>query len=127
MELKHYMKSINNTKSNIINEYGAEKDYPPYIVSRMLSYHLDCIMTVNELNIRGLSEFGISNKMHYQFFLYELPKANRFSNWKKPLKDELIEMIIEHEKISYNKAKDIANILSDEEKKEWISKYKTIQ
>ena len=41
MELKDWLNSINFTKEDL-TEYT--KDYPPYIVNRCLSGHLDCIM-----------------------------------------------------------------------------------
>ena len=50
-ELKDWLNSINQTKKNLIDEDPSlEKEYPPYIVNRCLSGHLDCILFVNEMN-----------------------------------------------------------------------------
>ena len=51
MELKDWLNSINFTKENLIEEDPSViKDYPPYIVNRCLSGHLDAIMFANEMN-----------------------------------------------------------------------------
>ena len=47
-ELKDWLNSINFTKENLIEEDPSViKEYPPYIVNRCLSGHLDCIMFAN--------------------------------------------------------------------------------
>ena len=51
MELKDWLNSINFTKENLIEEDSSTiKDYPPYIVNRCLSGHLDTVMFANEMN-----------------------------------------------------------------------------
>ena len=51
MELKDWLNSINQTKRNLIDEDPtAEKDYPPYIINRCYSGHLDAVMYANEMN-----------------------------------------------------------------------------
>ena len=51
MELKDWLNSINYTKENLIDEDSSvETEYPPYVINRCLSGHLDCIMSVNEMN-----------------------------------------------------------------------------
>ena len=52
MDLKDWLNSINYTKKNLIDEDPSiEKDYPPYIVNRCMSGHLDAIMFANEMNM----------------------------------------------------------------------------
>ena len=52
MELKDWLNSINVTKKNLIDEDPSiEKDYPPYIINRCFSGHLDAIMFANEMNM----------------------------------------------------------------------------
>ena len=44
MELKDWLNSINQTKKNLIDEDpSVEKDYPPYIINRCFSGHLDAV------------------------------------------------------------------------------------
>ena len=51
MELKDWLNSINFTKENLIeDDPEAIKSYPPYIVNRCLSGHLDTILFANEMN-----------------------------------------------------------------------------
>ena len=51
MELKDWLNSINQTKENLIDEDPSlEKEYPPYIVNRCFSGHLDAVLFANEMN-----------------------------------------------------------------------------
>ena len=47
MELKDWLNSINFTKEDLSDSISS---YPPYIVNRCLSGHLDCVMFANEMN-----------------------------------------------------------------------------
>ena len=44
MELKDWLNSINFTKENLLEDPSVVKDYPPYIINRCLSGHLDTIL-----------------------------------------------------------------------------------
>ena len=71
MELKDWLNSINQTKNNLIDEDPlVEKDYPPYIVNRCFSGHLDAIMFANEMN----QYHFLPKKMQYDFYLNSLRK-----------------------------------------------------
>jgi len=50
IELKDWLNSINFNKENLMEDPDAKKDYPPYIINRCLSGHLDCVMFANEMN-----------------------------------------------------------------------------
>ena len=74
-ELKDWLNSINQTKKNLLDEDPTlEKEYPPYIVNRCFSGHLDSIMFANEMNIHN----SIPKKMQYDFYLNSLRKKKRF-------------------------------------------------
>ena len=47
MELKDWLNSINFTKEDLSEDM---KSYPPYIVNRCLSGHIDCVLFANEMN-----------------------------------------------------------------------------
>ena len=49
-ELKDWLNSINFTKEDLSHDI---KDYPPYIVNRCLSGHIDCIMSVSYTHLRA--------------------------------------------------------------------------
>ena len=51
MELKDWLNSINLNKNNQIDEDpSVEKEYPPFIINKCLSGHLDTVMFANEMN-----------------------------------------------------------------------------
>ena len=47
MELKDWLNSINFNKEDLSENISS---YPPYIINRCLSGHLDCVMFANEMN-----------------------------------------------------------------------------
>jgi hypothetical protein len=61
------------------------KSYPPYIINRCLSGHIDCIMFANEMNMNH----HLSKDLQYSFYLNSLRKKKRFSPWlrKENIKD----------------------------------------
>ena len=88
-ELKDWLNSINFTKQNLIEEDpDAINKYPPYIVNRCLSGHLDCIMFANEMN-----KFpNLDKDLQYSFYLNTLRKKRRFSPWLR--KDKVTDLEI---------------------------------
>ena len=86
MELKDWLNSINYTKKNLIDEDpSVEKDYPPYIINRCMSGHLDAIMFANEMYMYNF----LPKKMQYDFFINILRTKKIFSPWlrKDTIKD----------------------------------------
>lgn len=123
------LNSINVDKKNIIRQSNnpklAEKLYTPFPVARSLSYSPDCIMFVNEINTRGLYQFGVSHLMHYEFLLNLIIPKKRYAKWSKPETNATINHIMEMECLSYDKARDIYNLLTDDVKKEIDRVYAT--
>lgn len=119
MDLIQALNSVNFDKNNLIRDSGApevaEKLYPKFPVSRSLSYSMDALFLVNELNIRGLTQHDISNKMHYEFLLHVLPKKKRYGKWEKPEVTEDIKAIMNVYNYSYDKAKEVVDILNTEQ------------
>jgi len=111
-ELKDWLNSINNTKKNLIDENpSSEKNYPPYIINRCLSGHIDAIMFANEMNMFHF----LPKKMQYDFFINSLRKRKRFSPW---IRQELIKDLDYVKKYyGYNneKAKQALKILTKEQ------------
>ena len=76
MELKDWLNSINQTKKNLIDEDPlVEKDYPPYIINRCFSGHLDAILFANEMNKYNF----LPKRMQYDFYINTLRTKKRFS------------------------------------------------
>lgn len=117
-----FLNEINgSSKKNLIRESdspaAAEKVYDIFFVSRCLSYHSDCILLVNELNTRGIREFGLDNRMHFEFLLKTIDPRKRFSKWGKVSKehDEHIELIQHETGMSKAKAREAIPIYSEDD------------
>ena len=110
MELKDWLNSINQTKKNLIDEDPSlEKEYPPYIVNRCLSGHLDCIMFANEMNKYNF----LPKKLQYEFLLNIVRPKRRFSPWLKKEKIDDLDAVKSYYGYSNEKAKSALSILSD--------------
>ena len=108
MELKDWLNSINFNKTNLIEEDpSAIKDYPPYIINRCLSGHLDCILFVNEMNRYSF----LDKDMQYSFYLNTLRKKKSFSPWLRKEKVDDLECVKQYYGYSNEKASQALKIL----------------
>jgi hypothetical protein len=108
MELKDWLNSINYNKDDLSEDI---KTYPPYIVNRCLSGHLDCVMFANEMNMYS----HLDKDMQYSFYLNSLRKRKRFSPWIKKEKIEDIDSVKQYYGYSNEKAKQALRLLSESE------------
>ena len=108
MELKDWLNSINFTKEDLSEDI---KSYPPYIINRCLSGHLDCIMFVNEMNMNH----HLDKDMQYSFFLNSLRKRKRFSPWLRKDKLTDLDCIKRYYGYSNEKANQVLKILTQEQ------------
>jgi len=112
MELKDWLNSINFTKKNLVEEdTSAIKDYPPYIINRCLSGHLDCIMFANEMNKYSF----LDKDMQYSFYLNTLRKKKRFSPWLRKDKVTDLQSVKQYYGYSNEKASQALKILSKQQ------------
>ena len=112
MELKDWLNSINFNKDNLIEEDPTSiKDYPPYIINRCLSGHLDCIMFANEMNKYSF----LDKDMQYSFYLNSLRKKKRFSPWLRKDKVTDLEIIKQYYGYSNEKASNALKILTPDQ------------
>ena len=111
-ELKDWLNSINQTKKNLMDEDPSiEKEYPPYIINRCFSGHLDAVLFANEMNMYSF----LPKKMQYDFFINILRTKRRFSPWiRKDLVDNL-DCVKRYYGYSNEKAKQALKILSKEQ------------
>ena len=108
-ELKDWLNSINLTKENLLeNDPTSKKSYPPYIINRCLSGHLDTVLFANEMNKYS----NLDKDMQYSFFLYTLRKRKRFSPWLKKEQVEDLDLVKKHYGYSNEKAKVAVNLLT---------------
>ena len=109
MELKDWLNSINFNKNNLIEEDPeAISSYPPYIVNRCLSGHLDTVLFANEMNLYN----SLDKDMQYTFFLYALRKRKRFSPWLKKEQVDDLDLVKKHYGYSNEKAKVAVSLLT---------------
>ena len=109
MELKDWLNSINFNKNNLIEEDPeAISSYPPYIVNRCLSGHLDTVLFANEMNKYS----NLDKDMQYSFFLYTLRKRKRFSPWLKKEQIDDLDLVKKHYGYSNEKAKVAVSLLT---------------
>ena len=107
---KEIVPSILQTKKNVFD--GDYKDYKAFMVNRALSYHMDCVLYANEMNIRP----GLDSDMQYQYLLNTIRSVKRkFQPWQKTevLKD--LECVKVYFGYSNEKAKDALRILTEDQ------------
>ena len=112
MELKDWLNSINFNKENLIKENpDIVKEYPPYIVNRCLSGHMDCVLFANEMN----KYHFLDKDMQYNFYINILRKRKRFSPWVRKEKVSDLEFVKSYYGYNNEKASQALKILSKEQ------------
>lgn len=118
-----YLNAINDTKQDIIGESDnpelAEKLYPPYLVNKGLSYFIDTIYLVNEMNQRH----HLEKKLQFDFLINIVRKKKRYSKWFKPQQDEVVDAVMNYYGYSQDKARQVVNLLTEDQ----ITQIKTSQ
>jgi hypothetical protein len=104
---KDIVPSILQTKKDVLED---EKDYVPFVINRSLSYHMDCILYANSMNMNH----GLPKKLQYQYLLNTIrPMKRKFQPWQKQVVVKDLECVKEYFGYSDEKARDALNILSD--------------
>ena len=112
MELKDWLNSINFNKENLIEEDSTlAKEYPPFIINKCLSGHLDCVLLANEMNRYHF----LDKDMQYNFYLNILRKRKRFSPWVRKEKISDLEFVKKYYGYSNEKAAQVLKILTNEQ------------
>lgn len=106
---KEIIPSILQTKKDVLE---TEKDYVPFVVNRALSYHKDCILYVNQMNMNH----GLPQKLQYQYLLNTIrPLKRKFQPWQKQVVIKDLDCVKEYFGYSNEKAKEALRILSDQQ------------
>jgi len=112
IELNDWLKSINETKVNIMDEdHSSVRDYPPFIINKCLSGYIDCIMFANEMN----KNHSLEKKFQYDFFINIIRKKKRFSPWIKKEKIQDLEVVKSYYGYSNEKAQQALKILTKQQ------------
>ena len=111
-ELKDWLNSINFNKEDLIKENpDIVKQYPPFIINKCLSGHLDTVLPANEMNRYHF----LDKDMQYRFYLNILRKRKRFSPWIRKDKDSDLDIVKSYYGYSNEKARQVMRILSTEQ------------
>ena len=110
-ELKDWLNSINFTKENLLEDSSTVSEYPPYIINRCLSGHLDCVLFANEMNKYSF----LDKDMQYTFYLNTLRKKKRFSPWMRKDKISDLEYVKRYYGYNTDNATQALKILSNEQ------------
>ena len=113
MELFDFLNDISHKKKGVIRDDPlAEKDYKPYVINKFLSQHIDCILYVNEMNIRPHCD----KILQFDYLINSLRKQfRRSSKWLKPDFFDDVEVVKEYFGYSTPKAKQALEILTEEQ------------
>ena len=111
--LKDYLNTINQTKENLMDgdDPEWEKNYPPFIINKCMSQHLDTIMFANEMN----QYQGLDKKLQYDFFINIVRPRKRFSPWGKKEKISNLDIVKKFYGYSTEKAIQALRILSNDQ------------
>ena len=111
-ELKDWLNSINFNKEDLTeDDEHIIKSYPPFIINKCLSGHLDSVLFANEMNRYHF----LDKDMQYKFYLNILRKRKRFSPWIRKDKDSDLDNVKSYYGYSNEKARQVMKILSTEQ------------
>ena len=112
IELKDWLNSINVTKKNLIEEDPSLiSEYPPYIINKCLSGHLDCVLFANEMNKYP----HLDKDMQYSFLINTLRKKKRYSPWLRKDNVKDLECVKKYYGYSNEKASQALKILTTDQ------------
>ena len=109
-----FINDINFGKKNLLKDDDKgilEKEYNSFIINRGLSYFSDTVLYANEMNLRH----EMDKKMQNDYLLHSIRPKKRFSKWAKSKKEERIDLIKQYFNYSNQKAREVLDIITDEE------------
>ena len=107
-----YVKSILQSKKQLVVDDLTEKEYQPFLTNRALSQHKDCVLYANEMNRRH----HLDKKLQNDFLLNTVRSMKRpFAKWAKVEKNDDLECIKLAFSLSDSKAREALRLLSKEQ------------
>jgi len=104
-----FLNAINDNKKDLFLDPQAEKDYPPFMVNRGLSFFPDTVLYANEMN----KSVQIPSKWQFDFLKNSIPKKKRFSKWfKKDATTDQLKLVMKHYKYSEKKAYEVLDLFT---------------
>jgi len=113
MKLSEYLNAINYTKESLLDteDESVEKEYTPFVVNRCLSYFIDTVLYVNEMNRLPHTD----KKMQFEYLLTSIRKNKRYSKWLKRESEENLDLVKQFYGYSDTKAREILDIITDDD------------
>ena len=109
---KEVLPSILQTKKSLLEDPRFKKDYVPFVVNRALSYHMDCVLYANDMNLYP----GLEKDMQYSYLLNSIRSMKRkFQPWQKAETLNDLECVKQYFGYSNERAKEALRILNDEQ------------
>jgi len=107
-----FVKDILREKKYILNTEQDEKDYIPFLINRSLSYHIDCILYVEQIASRPT----IPNKWAYDYYFHAIrAKYRPFQEWIKKETNDVTEMLMEYYQVNRRRAEEYQQLLNKEQ------------
>ena len=106
-----YIKAINETKEDVMLTSQDEKKYSPFIVNRGLSFFMDTIFQVNEMN----RNHHLDSRLQFDYLLNSIRQKKRYSKWLKPEKLNDLDIVKEYYGFGNEKAKNALLVLSEDQ------------
>ena len=88
-----------------------ERKYSSFIVNRGLSFFMDTIFQVNEMN----GKHYLDSRLQFSYLLNSIRKKKRYSKWLKPEKLDDLDIVKEYYEFGNEKAKDALKVLSEDQ------------
>ncbi len=111
---KEIIPSILQTKKDYLVDEYEEKLYESdaYRVNRALSYHMDCILYANQMNMNP----QLDGKLQYQYYINTIRSMKRkFQPWQKVDKNSDLDAVKEYFGFNNEKAKQALRILNNDQ------------
>jgi hypothetical protein len=99
------------TKTNIMVDDIAEKQYVPFMINRGLSYFPDTVGFANEMN----QNHHLDKRLQFDYLINSISRKRRFGKWLKATESEDLLIVKEHYGYSNEKARSALTILSSEQ------------
>jgi hypothetical protein len=118
-QLSDYLNAINVNKEPLLDESESytKQSYPPFVVTRCLSYFPDTLFAANEMNTRP----HLDSKMHFDFLRGAVRPRKRFSKWLKREEDARVAALAEYYGFSISKAREAVLVLSESDVDEIVA------
>ena len=113
MKLSEYLNAINYTKESLLDtdDESVEKEYTPFVVNRCLSYFIDTVLYVNEMNRLPHTD----KKMQFDYLLTSIRKNKRYSKWLRRESEENLDLVKQFYGYSDPKAREILDIITEKD------------